>query len=291
MTEKMQRVLAGCQGEALRLDDAAVKAADRIRSRAGEDICAAIILGSGLAGIADMAEASATVQYRSIPGFPPASAPGHAGTLVFGAIAGKRVAVMSGRPHLYEGYDRSLVTFPIRVFGELGVHTLIVTNAAGAVNLRYCAGDLMLIRDHIDLTFTASPSKARSAVPASRRHFHYDGDLCNVAAREAEKLGVNVWHGIYGALTGPNYETEAELRMLERIGADAVGMSTVLEAVEAFRLGMRVFGVSCIANPRRRTVRLTHTDVERTVQSVVPTLGRLIATIVSSTARMIRPSS
>jgi len=270
------------------LDDVeAAKAADRLRSKAEEDVNTAIILGSGLAGIAEMVEKRATFPYRSIPGFPPASAPGHAGMLILGGVSGEKVAVMSGRPHLYEGYDRTAIAFPIRVFRELGAHTLIVTNAAGAVNSRYRTGDLMLIADHVDLTFTSAPITAQSsAVPFIRQHFDYDIDLRSIASREALRLGVNLRQGTYGALIGPNYETEAEMTMLERIGVDAVGMSTIVEAIEAFRLGMKVVGISCIANPRRRAHRLTHADVERTVQSVVPTLGRLVAAIVSSAGQI-----
>jgi len=284
----MRQVLSGCEDDVFTLDDAAaVKAADTIRSIAEEDIGTGIILGSGLAGIAETVKKSVTVQYESIPGFPPASAPGHAGTLVLGEISGERVAVMSGRPHLYEGYGRTAVAFPVRVLRELGVHTLIVTNAAGAVNPRYCGGDLMLIMDHIDLTFTSESIAAQSStVSFSRQNFCYDSELCSVAAREALRIGATLRQGIYGGLIGPSYETEAEMSMLERIGADAVGMSTVVEAVEAFTLGMRVVGVSCIANPRRRTAPLTHADVERTVQSVAPTLGRLLAVIVSSTRQV-----
>jgi purine-nucleoside phosphorylase len=284
----MRRVPPGCESETFGLDDiAVVKAAERIRSKVEGDVGTAIILGSGLAGIAETVEKSATLPYRSIPGFALASAPGHAGTLILGEVWGEKVAVMSGRPHLYEGYDRTAVAFPIRVLRELGVHTLILTNAAGAINVQFCGGDLMLITDHIDLTFTTSPITAQSsAVPLLREHFRYDGEPCSVLAREVLRLGVDLWQGTYAALTGPSYETEAEMRMLERIGADAVGMSTVVEAIEAFRVGMRVVGVSCIANPRRRTARLTHADVERTVQSVTPALGHLICVLVSSTRQM-----
>ena len=285
----MRRALFGTEREMLRLDDAAAKAADRIRSKAGKGVCTAIILGSGLARIAKMVEKRTAIEYRSIPGFALPSAPGHAGTFVCGEISGERVAVMSGRPHLYDGYDRTVVTFPIRVVRELGATTLIVTNAAGAVNPRFAAGDLMLITDHIDLTFTTVPTAGHPDVPFAKRHFRYDAELRNVATREAGRLGEKLWAGTYVALSGPNYETQAEMQMLERIGADAVGMSTVAETIEAFRLGMRTLGISCIANPRRRPVQLTHVDVERAAQPVAPALGRLIAAIVSSTREMPLP--
>ena len=268
----------------MRADDLAEKAADHIRSITRQDVRIAIVLGSGLAEIANAVEASGTVEYRSIPGFPPADAPGHAGKLITGQVSGTTVAVMSGRPHLYEGHDRSAVTYPIRVLRQLGATTLIVTNAAGAVNPRFNAGDLMLISDHIDLTFTRSSTIPQSRAPFERLGFHYDESLSQVALREAQRLNLKLRTGTYAALTGPNYETEAEMTMLERIGADVVGMSTVMEAVEAFGLGMKVIGFSCIANARRRSAKLTHNEVERTVRAVAPALGRLIAAVVSSAA-------
>jgi purine-nucleoside phosphorylase len=167
------------------------------------------------------------------------------------------------------------------VIRQLGARTLVVTNAAGAINPGFNAGDLMLITDHVDLTLTASPPAPQSPAPFPRSGFHYDKDLAQVVLCEAQRLGVKLRTGTYAALTGPNYETEAEMEMLERIGADAVGMSTVMEATEAFRMGMKVIGFSCIANARRRTARLTHDEVERTVSEVAPALGRLIGAVVS----------
>jgi purine-nucleoside phosphorylase len=265
----------------VRSDDLAEKAADHIRSIAPQDVGVVIVLGSGLAEIGNIIQASCAVEYRSVPGFPPASAPGHVGKLLIGRISGATVAVMSGRPHLYEGHDRSTVTFPIRVLRRLGATALILTNAAGAVNPEFNAGDLMLITDHIDLTFTVSSAAAKSSAAFSASDFHYDKDLAQAALSEAKRSNLALRTGIYAALIGPNYETEAEMNMLERIGADAVGMSTVMEATEAFRLGMKVIGISCIANARRRTDRLTHDDVERTVREVAPALGPLIAAVVS----------
>ena len=268
----------------MRSNDPAEKAADHVRSIARQDVRVAIVLGSGLAEIANMVETASSLEYRSIPGFPPAGAPGHAGKMVIGRISETTVAVMSGRPHLYEGYDRPTVTFPIRVLRLLEATALIVTNAAGAVNPRFNAGDLMLITDHIDLTFTGSSAMAKSTAPFARSGFHYDEGLSDIAIRNAQNLGVKLRTGTYAALTGPNYETEAEMTMLERIGADAVGMSTVMEAAEAFRLGMKVIGFSCIANARRRSARLTHDEVERTVREVAPVLGNLIALVMPSAA-------
>ena len=268
----------------MRSDDLAEKAADHIRSITRQDVRVGIVLGSGLADIANIVETEGTVEYPSIPAFPCITAPGHVGKLVIGKVSGTSLAVMSGRPHLYEGHDRSAVTFPVRVLRQLGATRLIVTNAAGAVNPEFNAGDLMIITDHIDLTFTSSQTILHSRPPFSRLGFHYDEGLLEIAVREAQKLHLNFRTGTYTALTGPNYETEAEMTMLERIGADAVGMSTVMEAAEAFRLGMDVIGFSCIANARRRTTRLTHDDVERTVREVGPALGRLITSVASSVA-------
>ena len=267
---------------AVRSHDLVKRAADHIRAITRENVRIAIVLGSGLAEVANMVEHGDNVKYRSIPGFPPTSAPGHAGELVIGEISGTTVAVMSGRPHLYEGHDRSAVAFPIRVLQQLGATALILTNAAGAVNPWFNAGDLMLITDHIDLTFTRSSTIPQSIAPFTRLGFHYDEALSQAALRNAQRLRMKLWTGTYAALTGPNYETEAKMTMLERIGADAVGMSTVMEAIEAFRLGMKVIGISCIANARQRTVQLTHDDVERTVRQVGPALGRLTEAVVSS---------
>lgn len=265
----------------MRLDDTLTKAVDCIRSRVPENMCVGIVLGSGLAGVAAMVEQSASIEYRHIPGFPPVTAPGHAGKLVVGRFADKNVAVMSGRPHLYEGYDRATTTFPIRVLRKLGATILIVTNAAGAVNRSFRAGDLIIITDHIDFTFMHASIMTKSEAAFSRAGFHYDRGLIDIAFHEARKLSLTLQAGTYLGLTGPNYETNAELTMLERIGADAVGMSTVAEAVEAFRVGMKVLGISCIANARERKDRLTHDEVERTVRNVVPVLAPLIAAIVS----------
>lgn len=260
-------------------DDLAEEAAEHIRSITRQDVRIAIVLGSGLGEIANIIEARCTLEYPCIPGFPLADAPGHAGKLVIGEVSGTTVAVMSGRPHLYEGNTRSSVTFPIRVLRHLGTTRLIVTNAAGAVNPEFNAGDLMLIVNHIDLTFTRPLNIPQSRAPFPRAGFHYDEGLVQVALSEAQRLNLNLRTGTYAALTGPNYETEAEMKMLERIGADAVGMSTVMEAAEAFRLGMKVVGFSCIANARRRTDRLTHDKVELTVREVAPVLGRLVTVV------------
>lgn len=257
-------------------------AVEYVRSRVPDELSVAIILGSGLGDVARVMDGPVSFEYRSIPGFPSADAPGHAGTLLVGQIASVNAAIMSGRPHLYEGYDRAEVTFPVRLFRQLGTVELIVTNAAGAVNRSFGAGDLMLITDHVDLTFTTSPRSVPSGTQFFRPGFRYDEDLLEIIRREAGELGVtDLKDGTYAALTGPSYETGAEVVMLERIGADAVGMSTAMEASEAFGLGMKVLGISCIANAREKTDRLTHDDVERTVEGVATTLRRLIVAVVS----------
>jgi len=265
------------------VSDATLNAAAKyVRAAVSGDLSVAIILGSGLSDVARVMDQSVSLQYRRIPGFPIAGAPGHAGRLLVGRISGVNAAFMSGRPHVYEGYDRTALTFPVRLFRRLGAPALVVTNAAGAVNRAFRAGDLMLITDHIDLTFTTSPTSARPDAAFFRPGFRYDEDLLAIARREAGELGItDLREGTYAALTGPSYETAAELVMLERIGADAVGMSTAMEAFEAFSLGMKVLGISCIANARDKTDRLTHDDVERTVERVATALGHLIAAVVS----------
>lgn len=259
---------------------ASAAAADFILSKIDGEVRVAVILGSGLGRIAETVAGPTVFEHCSIPGFPCLTAPGHAGQLVVGRISGTGAALMSGRPHLYEGLDRAAVTFPVRVFRRLGARTLILTNAAGAVNRSFSAGNLMLITDHIDLTFYSARSGRRPEALVFRRESHYDSTLMRLAGDEASQLGIELRAGIYAGMTGPNYETDAEMTMLERIGADAVGMSTVAEAVEARKMGMAVLGISCIANARRRKTKLTHGEVQNVVGEMAPPLGRLIAATV-----------
>ncbi len=230
---------------------AASRAASRIRERIrATRPVAAIVLGSGLGGLADEIERDASVPYRDIPGFPSATVAGHAGELITGTLGGQFVVALAGRFHMYEGHDARLAAFPARVVHALGARTLIVSNAAGGVNRNWQPGDLMLIRDHLNLMFR-NPLTGR-AEPGDLRFpdmsAPYDPALGALAREIAREQGTVLSEGVYAGLLGPAYETPAEVRMLERFGADAVGMSTVPEVVVARAIGMRVLGISCITN-------------------------------------------
>ncbi len=231
--------------------DAAQRAADVIRQRIGDGPpVLAIVLGSGLGGLANEIADAITLPYAEIPGFPPATVVGHAGALVAGILAGKRVLALGGRFHMYEGHDGRLAAFPARVMHALGARSLFVSNAAGGLRVDWEAGDLMLIRDHVNLSFRnpliggAEPTDERFPDMSEP----YDPGLCELARQVAADVGVRLREGTYVALLGPSYETPAEVRMVQRLGGDAVGMSTVPEVIVARALGMRVAGISCITN-------------------------------------------
>lgn len=210
-----------------------------------------LVLGSGWGDFAANVEEAVRIPYAEVPGFPATGVSGHAGEWVIGRIGGKTVAVMSGRFHYYEGHDMKTITLPVRVMRELGVNTLILTNAAGGVNGDFDVGDLMLISDHISLTgesplFGANIDELGPRFPDMT--YAYDRELRLLAHRTAGKQGFRLQEGVYAQMPGPCYETPAEIRMLRVLGADAVGMSTVPETIAARHGGMRVMGVSCITN-------------------------------------------
>jgi purine-nucleoside phosphorylase len=214
----------------------------------------ALVLGSGLGAFGDRLTGSTVVSYAEIPHWPPSGVVGHAGKLVAGtarAARGRRVLTLSGRAHLYEGHDQSTVTFATRVLGRLGVKTLILTNAAGGINTTFRSGALMLITDHINLQ-GANPLMGPNDDRFGRRFPDmsevYSRRLRAHAEAAAHTLGLPLEHGVYVALTGPSYETPAEIRALRALGGDAVGMSTVPEAIVARHMGVEVLGISCIAN-------------------------------------------
>lgn len=214
----------------------------------------AVILGSGLGGLADEIETAETIAYPQIPHFPPSTVEGHKGELVLGRLSGKTVAVMRGRFHFYEGYDLQQTTFPVRVLQMLGARTLIVTNAAGGLRGDWQVGDLMRIGDHINLPGMAGfhplrgPNDPRLGLRFPALTDAYDPELGRLAHEVAAGLGVTLREGVYAMLAGPSFETPAELRMLRALGADAVGMSTVPEVIVARHGGLRVLGISMISN-------------------------------------------
>ncbi|MFN2570785.1 MAG: purine-nucleoside phosphorylase [Gemmatimonadales bacterium] len=232
---------------------AGVRAAtDAVRSRLGKlQPRVAIVLGSGLGFLADEVAEPVRIAYHTIPGFPEPGVAGHKGELVAGLLEGVPVIVQAGRFHLYEGHPAAVAGLPTRVFAELGVEILIVTNAAGGVRRTFPGGTLMLIADHLNLMWR-NPLMGRSE-PGEERfpimHEPYDGKLRGIARSVAREAGIPMEEGVYAGLLGPSYETPAEVRMLERLGADAVGMSTVPEVIVARSRGMRCLGFSSITNP------------------------------------------
>jgi purine-nucleoside phosphorylase len=232
-------------------DSAIENAARFIASRIGEAPRIALVLGSGLGAFADEIEDRVALPYGEIPGFPASTAPGHAGRLVAGRLEGKPVIAMQGRFHYYEGHAMDRVVFPVRVFKALGVERLVLTNAAGGANPYFAPGDFMVIRDHINLT-GQNPCIGPNDDSLGPRFFDmtkaYDPELRALARAAGEELGIALHEGVYAWFTGPSFETPAEIRMARILGADAVGMSTVPEAIAAAHCGLRTLGISCITN-------------------------------------------
>lgn len=226
-------------------------AAAFIRARYGETPQTALILGSGLGAFADSLTDRVAIPYADIPGFAKSTVEGHAGQLVLGQVEGIPVAAMQGRFHFYEGYPISQVIFPVRALGVLGVRSLVVTNAAGGVNVEFNQGALMLINDHLNLMGTnplIGPNDARFGPRFPDMSEVYSHAYQEIAVEEADAMNLHLKRGVYAALTGPSYETPSEIRLLRTLGADAIGMSTVPEAIVARQMGIKVLGISCITN-------------------------------------------
>jgi len=233
------------------LYERAQEAARLIRSRTDVDVTVAIVLGSGLGAFANDLTEPTQIPYHEIPGFARSTVEGHAGRLVIGKSGGVTVAAMQGRFHFYEGYSLQEVTFPVRVLKLLGVRTVVLTNAAGALNVEFTPGSLMVISDHLNLLGDnplRGPNDERFGPRFPDLTSVYARRLQDVVIEEAKTLGLKLPRGIYGALAGPSYETPAEIRMLRTLGADVVGMSTVPEAIVARHMAMEVVGISCITN-------------------------------------------
>ena len=229
----------------------AERAAKFIRARARLRPRIALVLGSGLGAFADGMPQAVRVDYAKIPHFPRSTAVGHAGRLVIGEVGAVPVAVMQGRVHFYEGYTQQEVIFPMRVLARLGVRAVILTNAAGGINLEYDQGCLVVLRDHINFQGTnplIGPNDSRFGERFPDMSRVYEPSYRKIALEEAARLGLGTFEGVYAAMTGPSYETPAEIRALRNIGADLVGMSTVPEAIAASHLGIRVLGISCVTN-------------------------------------------
>jgi purine-nucleoside phosphorylase len=227
------------------------QAARIIRARTAEEARIAVVLGSGLGGFADEFEAAVKIPYTEIPGFAVSTVVGHSGSLVAGRVGQIPIFAMQGRVHCYEGYSMEEVTFPIRTLKLLGVKTLVLTNAAGGINVELNQGALMVISDHLNLMGVnplRGPNDERFGPRFPDLSEVYSRELQEMAIEEARTLGIEIRRGIYAALAGPSYETPAEIHMLRSFAADAVGMSTVPEAIVARHMGLAVLGISCITN-------------------------------------------
>lgn len=247
----------------------------------------AVILGSGLGDYAEALENPTFLAYKDIPGFPVSTVAGHAGRWCAGTLHGKRVYMMQGRFHAYEGYDLQAVTLPIRVMSKLGVKTLIVTNAAGGVNTSYTPGDLMLINDFINLSGKnplTGPNLDEFGARFPDMTFAYSKALRKLAVDVSEKLGIPLQQGVYCWLNGPTYETPSEIRMVRTLGADAVGMSTVPETIVARHCGMDVLGFSCITNMAAGILDqpLNHQEVMETGIRVKDTFRKLVDGVIEA---------
>jgi purine-nucleoside phosphorylase len=264
-------------------------AAAFVRARCPFEPRVGLVLGSGLGAFAETLAGATAIPYREIPGFPASTAVGHKGELVIGDSGGVPVAVMAGRVHFYEGYSLEQVVFPVRVLGRLGVQTLVVTNAAGGVNTAFRPGDLMVIEDHINF-MGGNPMIGENPAALGERFFDmsaaYDPGLRYAAAEACRAAGVAAKRGVYIAMTGPSYETPAEIRMARTLGADAVGMSTVPEVIAARHMGLRVVGLSCITNAAAGVLpqSLSH-------QEVLETGERMKATLLDVLARLVRAAA
>ncbi len=262
------------------------KAAAYISSRIDFTPELGMILGSGLGVLGNEVENPVIIKYEDIPSFPRSTVEGHAGQMVIGDLEGKKVLVMQGRFHFYEGYSMDKVVFPVQVMKLLGINNFLVTNAAGGVNKSFTPGDLMIISDHIKLSMD-SPLRGPNDDSFGQRFYDmsdgYSGRLRKLAKTAGEELGIPLREGVYALMGGPNYETPAEIRMLRTLGADAVGMSTVPEVLAAVHAGMEVLGISCITNMAAGVLDqpLNHEEVMETAEKVRKNFIALVRKTVS----------
>ncbi len=257
-----------------------------IQPKLAEKPTIGLVLGSGLGVLADEIENPVVIPYHEIPGFTVSTVVGHKGQLVIGTLQGKQVVAMQGRFHFYEGHGLDAVVFPIRVMKLLGVETIIVTNAAGGINENYDPGNLMLIADHINMTFRNPLIGANDEAMGARfpdMSEAYSKELRQLAKEVAGEQGIELREGVYVGLLGPSYETPAEIRMLRILGGDAVGMSTVPEVIVARHMGVKVLGISCISNMAAGILEqpLSHDEVMETTEKVKTQFLALVNGIVA----------
>jgi purine-nucleoside phosphorylase len=267
------------------LDDAV----RRIREATDLEPRVGVVLGSGLGGLADEVEERVEVPYSEIPGWPSSTAVGHAGVLVLGRVDDVPVAVLRGRAHLYEGVPASQAVFGVRVLGRLGVRTLVVTNAAGAINESFRPGQLVLISDHVNLLGTSplvGPNDEELGPRFPDMSDAYDPELRAAAREAATRLGIDLGEGVYAAWLGPQFETPAEIRFMRAIGGDLAGMSTVPEVIAARHLGIRCLGISVVTNMAAGVVagKLGHEEVLQVGAEAQPRLTALLRELVPTLA-------
>ena len=284
------------ESSAFDLTARAEQAAAIVRDRApGSFPRIGLVLGSGLGGLADRFESPVRIAYGELAGFPEPAVEGHSGILVLGTLSGVPAVAMRGRAHLYEGHPVQEATFPIRVLAALGIRALFLSNAAGAINPGFTPGELMVIRDHINL-MGRNPLVGK-VVPGDPRFpdlsAAWDPELRQVLHEASQSTGVTVREGVYAAVLGPSFETPAEIRMLERLGADAVGMSTVPELITARARGVRCFGISCLTNYAAGigSRPLDHEEVIETTRRVADQFQDLVTVAVTAVDRRITGAS
>ncbi len=261
--------------------DKVLKCYESVKAKVEFQPKVALILGSGLGDFAETIEIVSTLDYNDIDSFPVSTVSGHKGRFVFGYVGEVPVVIMQGRVHYYEGYPMQDVVLPIRLMKMMGAEILFLTNAAGGTNLGFSAGDLMMITDHIS-TFVPSPLIGENIEEFGPRFPDmsevYDTDLREIIANKAKELEIPLQQGVYVQLTGPAYESPAEIKMVRLLGADAVGMSTVCEAITANHMGMKICGISCITNlaAGMSDKKLSHEEVKETADRVAVSFKKLV---------------
>lgn len=272
--------------------DKLMKCLESVKHKIDFKPAVALVLGSGLGDYGETIQVETTLDYSEIEGFPVSTVPGHKGRFIFGYVDKVPVVCMQGRVHYYEGYDMSDVVLPIRLMRLMGAKVLFLTNAAGGVQLGMRAGDLMLITGHIS-TFVPSPLIGANMDELGSRFPDmsevYDRDLIQVVKKKAAELDIDLKEGTYVQLTGPAYETPQEIAMLRLLGASAVGMSTVCEAVAANHMGMKIVGISCVTNLAAgiSPVPLTHEEVQQTADEVAPKFKALVTKTIEEIGRLL----
>lgn len=264
---------------------------EQIRSKTDFEPLMAVVLGSGLGGYASKMEVVCEIPYSEIDGFPVSTVQGHDGRFLFGYVEGVPIVAMKGRVHFYEGYAIDDVVLPIRTMGLLGAKYILLTNAAGGIDLDFEPGDLMLIEDHIS-SFIRSPLIGKNIEEMCVRFPDmsrvYDLKLCDCIRRAASSEGIDIKEGIYLQTSGPQFETPTEIKMFRTLGASAVGMSTVVEAIAAHHMGLRVCGISCISNMAAGILDqpLTHSEVQITADKVAHKFERLVSGLIKEVSKL-----